>query len=155
MSFAVGPGAADLVLGLVVTAEHPLHAHVDRVELRTLPTASPRDGTVEIPVTILDPQSPNDVRVRAELPRDGFLVRKENHHPRWSARVDGVPAAIQRWGPAFQAVPVAAGTHTVEFRFWSPYPVLMWAHVIAVLAGYTLFARAFLASITSRPLEAT
>jgi hypothetical protein len=31
----------------------------------------------------------------------------------------------------------------------------MWAHVLAVLAGYTLFARAFLASITRPPLEAT
>jgi uncharacterized membrane protein YfhO len=79
---------------------------------------------------------PDRLVLRVEAPEDGYLIRKESYHHGWSARVDGRPAAIERYAGAFQAVALTRGPHTVEFRFSSAYPLLMWMHVAAVLVGY-------------------
>ena len=94
---------------------------------------------------------PSRVRVQAVFPRSGFLVRRENFHPGWAAQLDGVPVTITRWSSAFQAVAVSAGRHTVDFAFRSPYPVLMWLHFVAVIAGYVWFARALVDGVAESP----
>jgi hypothetical protein len=47
---------------------------------------------------------------------DRFILT-EQFFPGWRATVDGQPAAIERWGGAFQAIRVAAGEHRVRFEF--------------------------------------
>lgn len=138
-NFYVRADAPSLIVTVAVWTERPSVVHLDRVQLWVLPDGR-ADGSATLRGMTVDAPSPDEIRVRAEFPRSGFLVRKENYHPGWSARVDGAPVAIRRWGQTFQAVPVSGGAHTVEFRFQSPYSVLMWVHFAAVLAGYALFA---------------
>ena len=49
----------------------------------------------------------------------GRFILIEQFFPGWRARVDGVPAPIERWGEAFQSIPVGPGEHRVEFEFRS------------------------------------
>lgn len=75
------------------------------------------------------PDGARSVQRRAWSPEvRGFLVRSqtggrfalvEQFFPGWQATVDGMPARIERWDEAFQAVWVPAGEHQVEFRFHS------------------------------------
>lgn len=60
-----------------------------------------------------------DERVVIETAADGprLLVLTDTDYPGWAATVDGVPAEIHRADYAFRAVFVAAGRHTVEFRY--------------------------------------
>jgi Bacterial membrane protein YfhO len=55
-------------------------------------------------------------------PADGLLVVAENYYPGWVATVDGVPVEIIRADISLRAVPLRAGTHTVEFIF-DPFSV--------------------------------
>jgi uncharacterized membrane protein YfhO len=54
---------------------------------------------------------------RTHADRDGRFVLVEQWDPGWSAKLDGRPAGIERWGEAFQSVGVPAGEHVLEFRF--------------------------------------
>lgn len=47
----------------------------------------------------------------------GYLILTDANYPGWLATVDGQPAEIQTAYDLFRAVPLSAGTHTVEFRF--------------------------------------
>lgn len=49
----------------------------------------------------------------------GTLHLTEQRMPGWSATIDGVPAKLESWHDAFQAVNVPAGDHVVDFRFSS------------------------------------
>jgi len=142
-NFQVGAHAPSVSLAVSVWAEREAIASVDRVRVEILPDLDP-DSVLPIPAAVVSAPSPNRIRVQADFPRNGFLVRKENFHPGWMASVDGAPVTIIRWGAVFQAVAVNAGRHTVEFVFRSPYPVLMWLHFFAVIAGYAWFARTLL-----------
>src|SRR6185436_11042054 len=51
----------------------------------------------------------------------GPFTFSEQFFPGWSATIDGQPATIERWSGAFQSVQVAAGRHTVEFQYHTPY----------------------------------
>lgn len=131
----VADTAVAFELTLAVSSPTGAEVYVDRLDLRAFPDG-PLAAETRVPVTLLDGGDSNRVRVRVEAPEDGYLVRKENLHPGWSAVVDGRPAAIERYAGAFQAVALTRGTHTVEFAFRSAYPTLMWAHVAAVFLGY-------------------
>jgi len=54
-------------------------------------------------------------------PSDSLLVIGEPYYPGWRATVDGVPTQILRADVALRAIPVRAGTHTVELIYdpWS------------------------------------
>jgi hypothetical protein len=56
-----------------------------------------------------------DFLVRAN--RDGRFVLVEQFFPGWIAAVDGHPVGIERWGGAFQSIPVPAGEHRITFEF--------------------------------------
>jgi len=65
-------------------------------------------------------------RLRWDPEHRSFLVRSqtggrfvlvEQHYPGWRVRVDGLPAALERWKGAFQAVEVGPGEHRIDFEF--------------------------------------
>lgn len=137
-TFHVRPDAQQLALSLILYAEGDVDAYLDRLELKIVPR-EPQPGMVELPVEVVGAADPNRVVIRADFPGDGYLIRKENYHEGWSARVDGAPVPIERYGGVFQAVPVRRGVHAVEFTFRSAYGWLMWLHVASVLVGYAGF----------------
>ncbi len=65
--------------------------------------------------------------------RDGKFYLSEQWHPGWRARVDGRGVPIERWKGAFQAVPLEAGEHRVEFDFKDE-----WLRVGAAISFVTL-----------------
>ncbi len=134
-TFLMGERAEGLEVSLGVSSLVPTEVYVDRLDLRAFPESTPAATT---PITAIRPESrnPNRIGLRVDAPEDGYLVRKENYHRGWSAMVDGRPVPIERYAGAFQAIALPRGPHTVEFAFSSAYPILMWLHVAAVLAGY-------------------
>ena len=66
-----------------------------------------------------------------------MLVLTDLYYPGWQAFVDGSPAPIYRADYAFRGVPVAGGTHVVEFRY-RPLSFLAGA----MLSGLTLLGLA-------------
>jgi hypothetical protein len=63
--------------------------------------------------------TPERVVLQVEAGRPGLLVLRDTYYPGWSAFVDGRPAPLLRADVNFRAVPLEAGTHTVEFRYRS------------------------------------
>jgi uncharacterized membrane protein YfhO len=63
--------------------------------------------------------SPERVVLRVEADRPGLLVLRDALFPGWSVQVDGRAAPLLRADVLFRAVPVTAGTHTIEFRYRS------------------------------------
>jgi hypothetical protein len=62
---------------------------------------------------------PERIRVETTSDADALLVLSEIAYPAWTATVDGEPATLLVANHALRAVPVPAGTHTVELRFRS------------------------------------
>ncbi|MEK7783994.1 MAG: hypothetical protein AAB658_01045, partial [Chloroflexota bacterium] len=58
--------------------------------------------------------SPNQIVIATTGP--GHVVLSEVWYPGWVARVDGVPAEVERAGP-FRAVTVNEGEHEIVFEF--------------------------------------
>ena len=77
-------------------------------------------------------QVANREDVRLVCPHATTLVRRETDLPGWSARVDGKPVAVHRFGDMFQAVSVGSGSHTVTFHYSPPH--MRWAFA-AFVAG--------------------
>jgi uncharacterized membrane protein YfhO len=48
---------------------------------------------------------------------DGILVFTDSYYPGWQAYVDGKPTTILKTNHFFRGVPVAQGTHMVEFKY--------------------------------------
>ncbi len=76
--------------------------------------------------------TPNRLSVRVNAAADGLLVLSEVDYPGWRATVDGTPTSITRVDSVLRAVPVAAGTHTIEMVF-APSS-LRWGALISGLA---------------------
>ena len=79
------------------------------------------------------------VRLRVSAVGPRLLVIADNHHPHWSALVDGRPSPLLRADYVWKAVPVPAGDNVVELRYRSP-PVARAravgaASAVIVLAG--------------------
>jgi hypothetical protein len=62
------------------------------------------------------------VEIEASLPagRAAWLVLMDLNYPGWRATVDGHPARIRTANLTGRAIPVAAGTHRVTFRYDAP-----------------------------------
>ena len=71
------------------------------------------------PVPLAGPRTSSTVTFRAPG-KSGWIVLDESWHPDWTATVDGADVPIYRGAGAFPAVPVAATSRTVEFRFSPP-----------------------------------
>ena len=79
--------------------------------------------------------------------RPAVLVRRETWFAGWSATVDGRAVPIRRVDGLFQAVPLPAGSHRVQFSF-AP-PGITWA-LLAALAGAVLMCVPSLARLRGR-----
>jgi hypothetical protein len=134
--FYVEPTTTGVTYHVMIYTPEPEPIDIHRVSLKRVLT-SPAAAEA-IPIELAQGDNPNHVQLRLNAPADGFLTRKENFDPGWTAVVNGVPASIKKWGP-FQAIPVRAGENAVELTFSSIYPALFWLHVVMTLLGYVIF----------------
>lgn len=84
----------------------------------------------------------------------GWLFRSETFDPHWRAEIDGRPAPVLPADFAFQAVPIAPGTHRVEFFYSDPISAAAMAVSLLALAGAALYlarsGRAVLGAVRPR-----
>jgi hypothetical protein len=57
------------------------------------------------------------VNIEASLDSPGILVLADSFYPGWNAYVNGRQEKVYRANLFFRAVPLPAGTHTVQFRY--------------------------------------
>ena len=60
---------------------------------------------------------PTAITIEADATNAGYLVLTDTFYPGWQATVDGVATPILPANYLFRAVPIAAGRHTVVFRY--------------------------------------
>jgi hypothetical protein len=77
----------------------------------------PLDGTGSGRIEVVR-YSPNEVRMIVHTDAPGLLVLSDVYYPGWQATVDGTPVSIYRTDVTFRGVPVPAGSHQVQMRFW-------------------------------------
>ncbi len=92
-----------------------------------------------IPLKYIENNNPNHLRLEGVIPQDGYLIRKENFHAGWSAKVNHIETPIEKYANVFQAVKVNQGKVVVDFEFKSLYPLLLWLHIVFVFIGYFIF----------------
>ena len=92
---------------------------------------------------------PEQIVLRAELERPGYLVLADAFYPGWVATVDGQPAPIQQANLYFRAVAVPAGSHQIEFRY-QPSTILLGLGLSGITWLLWLLLMAVLAVITYR-----
>jgi uncharacterized membrane protein YfhO len=85
--------------------------------------------------------SPEHLVLRTDAPQAGLLVVRDSFFPGWEARVDGQPTPLLRADVLFRAVPLPAGSHTVELTFRSR-PFERGLLVAGVAAALTLLLAA-------------
>lgn len=79
-------------------------------------------------------RSPNLLRLSVTSDRPALLVVADNWFPAWQATVDGAEAPVLRAYHTLRAVPVQAGTHTVEMRYHSTLLIRsLWLSILAVV----------------------
>ena len=57
------------------------------------------------------------IELEVAAPQPGFVLLSDTFHPRWRARVDGIPAPVLRADYLLKAVPLPAGAHRVVLDF--------------------------------------
>jgi hypothetical protein len=88
-------------------------------------------------VSQLLPSAPEVVRLQAQLSREGMVVLSVPWSSGWRVSVDGGPAvAPLRVNGVIMGTPVAAGPHTIEWRYRTPgLTGGLWLAVLATLAA--------------------
>jgi hypothetical protein len=81
-----------------------------------LPIIGGRDGAT---VTI-DYSDTNRIELTTQLANQGYLVLSEPYSRGWDAFVDGERTPVNRVNHVLQGIPVAAGSHKVEFKYRPP-----------------------------------
>ena len=97
-------------------------------------SGKPKDMRIEYTKT----DNPNMLEFIADVPANGFIVRRENFHRGWKAFIDGKRTPVYRANYAFQAIRAAPGNHKILFRFTTAFPLLMNLHLI--LGFFTVLA---------------
>ncbi len=93
--------------------------------------------------------------VEVELEHPGYLVLTEIYFPGWRARVDGRPAPVMPVDHCFLGVPLAAGSKTVELRYFTPgLEIGLWISAVALAALLLLFLRFRLSRYSRAPAAA-
>ncbi len=72
----------------------------------------PKDATVEI-----ERYTPNEIQLRAELERPGWLVVADNYYPEWKARVNGRPVPVTKVLTTFRGIQLAPGQYSVRMYY--------------------------------------
>jgi hypothetical protein len=78
---------------------------------------------------------PSRFELDVSTDRDGVLLFRDNFHHGWSARVDGLPANLERANLSFKALPLMRGDHRVLFQYrpaW--FLVSLYAYLAANVA---------------------
>jgi len=97
-------------------------------------TPSPTSATSEASITQYAPKHIT-VKTRSTVP--GILLLNDRWHPDWKVTVDGQSTPLLRANFLMRGVSVAAGEHTVEYRFDPPHQTL-WVSFAAVATGLLL-----------------
>jgi hypothetical protein len=95
---------------------------------------SPTVGPSEASITRY---APKHITVKTRSTTPGILLLNDRWHPDWKVTVDGQPAPLLRANFLMRGVAVAAGEHTIEYRFDPPHQAL-WVSLSAVAAGLLL-----------------
>ena len=82
-----------------------------------MPSPVALDGTPSEGAVRWTHRSPNRLALDVTTERPALLVVADNWFPAWRARVDGEDAPVLRAYHTLRAVPVPAGTHTVEMVY--------------------------------------
>ena len=78
------------------------------------PRASGAEETGSVEILRYEPE---EVVLRADMPRTGFVLLLDTYFPGWKASVDDKPARLLRADYAFRAVRVPAGVHIVRMVY--------------------------------------
>ncbi len=97
-------------------------------------TPSPTSATSEASIT---QYAPKHITVKTRSTAPGILLLNDRWHPDWKVTVDGQSAPLLRANFLMRGVSVAAGEHTVEYRFDPPHQTL-WVSLAAVATGLLL-----------------
>lgn len=103
----------------VLADEFPLQSRVVIEAADEFPPAF-RNAIDPSATAVITQETPNSVTIVTTAEADGLLVLADTDYDGWEAGVDGRPTAMVRVNGAFRGVPVAAGTHTVRFRYRQP-----------------------------------
>lgn len=93
--------------------------------------------------------APKRITVKTRSTAPGILLLNDRWHPDWKVTVDGQSAPLLRANFLMRGVSVAAGEHTVEYRFDPPHQTL-WVSLAAVATGLLLVGILILAPKPSR-----
>jgi uncharacterized membrane protein YfhO len=91
----------------------PLDVHRQTVLLGETPALETCDGDG---VRVLS-QSPNRVRISADMHCTGMVILGDSFYPGWEATIDGKPARIWEAYGVVRGVVTPAGAHQIEMRF--------------------------------------
>jgi dolichol-phosphate mannosyltransferase len=104
----------------VVSVSSPDGLALDDLPRMVQPTEVAKSDIPDfVPVSLAGPRTSSHITFRAPG-KAGWIVLDESWHPDWTATVDGADVPVYRGAGAFPAVPIAATTRTVEFRFSPP-----------------------------------
>ena len=95
-----------------------------------LPPVPPPPAADRVLVQRYDPEA---VDIGSDSPAAGLLILADQAFPGWEATVDSRPAAIHTTDHALRGVYLAAGSHTVQFRYRPAS--LRWGAAISAVAG--------------------
>ena len=89
----------------------------------------------------------NQITGTITVSQDKLLCIPLPYSPGWTAYVDGQPAEICKTDLAFMGIELAAGEHTVELRYFTPY--LGFGILLSGL-GWSIFIIWFLIDLRKR-----
>jgi hypothetical protein len=81
--------------------------------------------------------APKHITVKTRSAAPGILLLNDRWHPDWKVTVDGQATPLLRANFLMRGVSVAAGEHTVEYRFDPPHQAL-WVSLAAIATGLLL-----------------
>ena len=102
----------------------------------TLGAGSPSSSSTAAEASIVA-YAPKHITVKTRSAAPGILLLNDRWHPDWKVTVDGQSAPLLRANFLMRGVSVAAGEHTVEYRFDPPHQTL-WVSLAAVATGLLL-----------------
>ncbi|MBI5173339.1 MAG: YfhO family protein, partial [Candidatus Melainabacteria bacterium] len=87
-------------------------------------------------------ESANQIKLKVETDRAGFVVLNDIYYPGWTARLDGKPVAIRKANYLMRAVACPTGDHELVFSYEpDSFKYGLLALAAALLSGLVLFCR--------------
>ena len=142
--FELGPGTHELTLTLTGKSDVALFS----LWLVRVPEPERIEGSQSAFENLQ--VSANRISFGARLSQDGYVFLNEIHYPGWTATIDAKPAEILRANTIFRALWVPAGSHRIEFRFWSRFLILGATISLATLTVVGLALAASSSSVSGR-----